>query len=73
MRQLLIDLISIYQQLISPFFKHLFGLQAFCRYSPTCSVYAQQAIREHGAVKGTVRAVKRLLRCQPFSKNYGYS
>jgi putative membrane protein insertion efficiency factor len=38
-----------------------------CRYYPTCSTYAEQAIRELGAVRGSVLAVWRVLRCNPFS------
>ena len=38
-----------------------------CRFTPTCSHYAEEAIREWGAVKGTVLSMKRLLRCTPYS------
>ena len=50
-----------YQRLISP----LFGPR--CRYYPTCSAYAEQAIRTHGIVRGTGLAAWRLVRCNPFS------
>ena len=50
-----------YQRLISP----LFGPR--CRYYPTCSAYAEQAIRTHGIVRGTALAAWRLVRCNPFS------
>ena len=53
--------IRAYQRLISP----LFG--ARCRYYPTCSAYAEQAIRTHGIVRGTGLAAWRLVRCNPFS------
>ncbi len=39
-----------------------------CRFSPTCSAYAQQAILVHGALKGTALSAWRLLRCQPFAR-----
>lgn len=38
-----------------------------CKYYPTCSAYAGQAIRKHGVVKGTAKAAWRLLRCNPWS------
>lgn len=37
----------------------------FCRFQPTCSVYAREAIRRHGAWRGSLLAGRRLLRCQP--------
>ena len=53
-------LIRFYQIVISP----LLGPR--CRYLPTCSQYAIEAIREHGAVRGSVFASKRLCRCHPW-------
>ena len=41
-------------------------LGGFCRYHPSCSVYAEEAIRRHGARRGGLLAVKRLARCHPF-------
>lgn len=66
MQKLLLKAIRFYQKQISP----LKG-RPTCRFYPTCSVYAYQAIAKYGAVKGTILAVKRLLRCQPFCKG-GY-
>jgi putative membrane protein insertion efficiency factor len=40
----------------------------FCRFVPSCSVYAEEAVRRHGATAGAVLAVRRLLRCQPFHR-----
>lgn len=54
--------IRFYQRRISPL------LPASCRYYPTCSSYAIEAIRIHGALKGTALALWRILRCNPFSK-----
>jgi putative membrane protein insertion efficiency factor len=54
-------LIGLYRRLISPV------LPARCRYYPTCSAYAEQAIRELGPVRGTILAAWRLLRCNPLS------
>jgi putative membrane protein insertion efficiency factor len=54
-----------YQRVISP------GLPRRCRYEPTCSRYAVQALREYGILRGLVLAVWRLLRCNPWSRG-GY-
>jgi len=60
MKKLLSLLIKFYQYFISP----LTGQN--CRYIPTCSAYAIEAIEKHGSLKGTALAVKRVLRCHPF-------
>ena len=44
------------------------GLPRRCRYSPTCSQYAMEALRIHGSLKGTLLSVWRVLRCNPWSK-----
>lgn len=54
--------IRLYQKYISP------GLPARCRYAPTCSQYAVESLEVHGVLKGTLLAVWRLLRCNPFTK-----
>ncbi len=66
MKTLLLRFIRFYQRFISP------GLPARCRYSPTCSRYAYEAITKYGAVKGGYLALRRLLRCHPFSKRDWY-
>lgn len=53
--------IRVYQRLISP------ALPRRCKYEPTCSAYAAEAIRTYGPLRGVVLAVWRLLRCNPFS------
>ena len=53
--------VRLYQRLISP------ALPRRCKYEPTCSAYAVQALRSHGPLRGTVLAGWRLLRCNPFS------
>jgi uncharacterized protein len=58
--RVLIAPIRFYQRFISP------ALPATCRYYPTCSAYAVTALREHGALRGTWLAVKRLGRCHPW-------
>lgn len=57
--------IRFYQVCISPIFSPA------CRYTPTCSQYALEAIKKHGPFKGLYLAVKRILRCNPFCKG-GY-
>lgn len=53
--------IRLYQRAISP------ALPRRCKYEPTCSAYAAEALRRHGPLKGLVLAVWRVLRCNPFS------
>ena len=57
---LMIFLIKIYKLAISPW------LPGACRYHPTCSVYAVQAIQKHGPLKGGFLAAKRILSCHPW-------
>lgn len=66
MKRVLLFLIRVYQTHISP------GLPSRCRYLPTCSEYARQAIEKYGAAKGGFLAVKRFLRCHPFHKGDMY-
>lgn len=60
MQRLLIGLIRIYQVALSPFV----GNQ--CRFTPTCSQYAREAVERHGAMKGTWMAIRRVSRCHPW-------
>ena len=62
MKNILLTLIKAYQKHISPCFP------ARCRYRPTCSQYAVEAITKYGAAKGGWLALKRFLRCHPFTK-----
>lgn len=66
MKKLLLYLIRFYQKHISPAFPPR------CRYYPTCSAYACQAITKYGAVKGGFLALRRFLRCNPFSRHDYY-
>lgn len=59
--KMLILPIRFYQRVISPLFP------ARCRYYPTCSQYAILSLQKYGPVKGTIKAVWRILRCNPFS------
>ena len=61
----LLGLVRLYQRVISPVLPAIFGPACGCRFSPTCSHYAADALRVHGAAYGTWLAVKRLLKCTP--------
>ena len=65
MGKFLIGAIRFYQRAISP------GLPPRCRFVPTCSQYAVEAIEKYGALKGGWLAFRRILRCNPFHKG-GY-
>jgi putative membrane protein insertion efficiency factor len=60
-RQLLIGLLKAYRFAISPLYGQV------CRYYPTCSAYALQAVEVHGAARGSWLAVRRVLRCHPWA------
>lgn len=62
---LLAGALRFYKRFISPL------LPPACRFHPTCSEYAQEALEKHGVVKGLWKALFRLLRCHPFSRG-GY-
>ncbi len=61
MKRILIRLVKLYRKYISPMKR-----VPTCRFTPTCSEYALEAIERHGAVKGTYLAVRRILKCHPF-------
>ncbi|WP_296096294.1 membrane protein insertion efficiency factor YidD [Dialister sp.] len=65
MKTVLIGMIRFYRSFISPL------KPPCCRFTPTCSEYALQAIEKYGALKGSWLAVKRIIRCNPFCKG-GY-
>lgn len=65
MKQVLILLVRAYQIVLSPLFS------GCCRFEPSCSNFAIEALRVHGALKGSILAAWRLLRCHPFGKS-GY-
>ena len=56
----LLGLVWIYRRLISP----LLGVN--CRFEPSCSAYAEQALREHGGLRGGWLAIRRICRCHPW-------
>lgn len=65
MKRLLLFLIRGYQMVLSPL------LPQACRFTPSCSHYAIEAIKQHGSLKGSLLASYRILRCQPFCRG-GY-
>ena len=66
MKFLFLKMIRFYQRNISPY------RPACCRFRPTCSAYAMEAIQKYGALKGGFLAFKRILRCNPFYKGDFY-
>lgn len=62
MKYLLIGLLKLYRFAISPLYGDV------CRYYPTCSAYALQAVQVHGAIRGSWLAGRRLLRCHPWAR-----
>ena len=61
MKKILIKLIKLYQKIPGNFHNS-------CKFIPTCSNYAIEAINEYGALKGSFMSFKRIMRCNPFSK-----
>jgi putative membrane protein insertion efficiency factor len=57
--RVIVFVLRAYKRAVSPL------LPPACRFEPTCSVYAEEAVRRHGARRGTALAVRRLLRCRP--------
>jgi len=60
MKAIFIFLIRIYQRILSPI------LPSSCRYTPTCSQYAIEALNKHGVFKGSWLAIKRIISCNPW-------
>ncbi len=61
MKKVLLTIIGIYRKWISP------ALPGRCRFAPTCSAYAHEALEKHGPLKGSVLTASRLARCHPFN------
>ena len=62
MKKILIAIVRFYQRNISPY------KGGACRFVPTCSEYALEALEKYGALKGSLLAIRRILRCHPLSK-----
>ena len=65
MKKVMVALIRAYRFLLSPL------LGPCCRFYPSCSEYAIEAIEKHGALKGGWLTLRRILRCHPWSKSHG--
>lgn len=68
MKRVLLGLIDCYQKYISIWFQ---SKNIHCKFNPTCSEYSKQAIEKYGPLKGSIKTISRILRCNPFSKG-GY-
>jgi hypothetical protein len=69
-KRLVIGLIKLYQKTISPdhgFLKNFFP-HGYCRFTPTCSQYGIDAVEKYGVIRGGIKAMWRILRCNPFNK-----
>ena len=66
MKKAMLAMIRFYQRYVSPAFPPM------CRFRPTCSAYAYEAITKYGCVKGGWLAFKRLMRCHPFNHSDPY-
>jgi putative membrane protein insertion efficiency factor len=71
MKHVVLFLLTLYQAVVSPLLKQLLGISSSCRFSPTCSRYTQEMIKQHGVITGSRLGLKQLFACHPFS-SYEY-
>lgn len=67
MKKIIVYFLKIYKRFVTPFFRQLFGNG--CRYEPTCSRYAHEAVNRFGILKGGTLSIKRVLKCHPFTRS----
>ncbi len=65
-QHILVSAVRAYRWTVSPAQLFLFGPTGGCRFTPTCSEYAVEAVQAHGALAGTLLATKRICRCHPW-------
>lgn len=65
MSRMLLEVIKLYQLLLSPYFR------GSCRYDPSCSLYTHDAVLKYGTIRGLILGVRRIFRCQPLGSS-GY-
>lgn len=65
MKKLVVSILRFYKKFISP------ALPDRCRFYPTCSEYAVAAVEKYGVLKGSIKSIYRIIRCNPFNKG-GY-
>lgn len=70
MKTVILNLIQLYKKFFSPVFK-IINPYWGCRFYPSCSDYAHQALKNYGLLKGLIMSFKRIIRCNPFNKG-GY-
>ena len=68
MKKIMIFLLKVYKKTI---YQMISACGIYCKYYPTCSEYMVQAIEKYGVIKGFLLGIKRILKCNPFSKG-GY-
>lgn len=66
MKQIVIGLITIYQDYVSLFLRNILGVRDACRLDPSCSEYTKSMIKKKGVIVGSVLGIKRILSCSPF-------
>lgn len=66
MKAVFLQALQFYRDSISPYRPN------YCRFIPSCSAYAMEAVEKYGAAKGSYLAARRLMRCHPFHRNDGY-
>ena len=70
-RVAIVALLRGFRLLLVPFESQVSATPRLCRYEPTCSAYAEEAVRRHGVARGPVLAARRLVRCHPWARG-GY-
>lgn len=69
MKTVILKIIDFYKKYISSYLSQMCGIH--CKFEPTCSEYTKQAIEKYGVMRGLWKGLKRIVRCNPFSKG-GY-